>query len=326
MMEIFISIGVFVSIVLLIEGGFYAYHQYFSPKTKQVKRRLRGSSAGAPITRVQEQQVNIVRQRATGDMQWLNVLLSKITQLSSIELTLVQANSQMPMSVFVLVSVVSASFVALAVAMNNLGLLAMLGGGVVGSVLPYAYMRWKRKSRFLLFQAQLPDALDLMARALRAGHAFSVGMKMVGDEFPDPIGPEMGRAVEEISYGIEIPEALKSLSKRIECVDLKFFVTALIVQRETGGNLAEIIEAISRLIRLRFELLGRVKALSAEGKWSAIVLMAMPILLLVGLSWINPEYMDPLYSDPTGQAMLVTALVWMTIGGVVVKKMINIKI
>ena len=326
MMEIFISIGVFVSIVLLIEGGFYAYHLYLSPKTKQVKRRLRGSSAGNPIARVQEQQVNIVRQRATGDMPWLNALLSKITQLSSIELTLIQANSQMPMSVFVLVSVVSASFVALAVVMNNLGLLAMLGGAVVGSVLPYAYMRWKRKSRFLLFQQQLPDALDLMARALRAGHAFSVGMKMVGDEFPDPIGPEMGRAVEEISYGIEIPEALKSLSKRIECVDLKFFVTALIVQRETGGNLAEIIEAISRLIRLRFELLGRVKALSAEGKWSAIVLMAMPILLLVGLSWINPEYMDPLYSDPTGQAMLATALVWMTIGGVVVKKMINIKI
>ena len=276
--------------------------------------------------KVQEQQVNIVRQRATGDMQWLNVLLSKITKLSAVELTLVQANSQMPMSVFVLISVVCASFAALAAAMNNLGVLAMLGCAVPGSLLPYGYMRWKRKKRFLLFQKQLPDALDLMARALRAGHAFSVGMKMVGDEFPDPVGPEMGRAVEEISYGIEIPEALKSLSKRIECVDLKFFVTALIVQRETGGNLAEIIEAISRLIRLRFELLGRVQALSAEGKWSAIVLMAMPILLLVGLSWINPEYMDPLYTDPTGQAMLGTALVWMTIGGVVVKKMINIKI
>ena len=325
-MEILISIGVFVSIVLLIEGAFYGYHAYLSPKTKQVKRRLRGASAGAAMAKVQDQQVNIVRQRATGDMQWLNVLLSKVTQLSSIELTLVQANSQMPMSVFVLVSVVSASFAALAAAMYHLGVLAMLGCAIVGSFIPYVYMRWKRSSRFLLFQQQLPDALDLMARALRAGHAFSVGMKMVGDEFPDPIGPEMGRAVEEISYGIEIPEALKSLSKRIECVDLKFFVTALIVQRETGGNLAEIIEAISRLIRLRFELLGRVKALSAEGKWSAIVLMAMPILLLVGLSWINPEYMDPLYSDPTGQAMLATALVWMTIGGVVVKKMINIKI
>ncbi len=325
-MEILISIGVFVSIILLIEGIFYGYHTYLSPQNKQVKRRLRGQAAGALTPKAQEQQLNIVRQRATGDMEWLNVLLSKITKLSSVELTLVQANSQMPMSIFVLISVVCASFAALAAALYNLGILAMLGGAVAGSFLPYGYMRWKRKKRFLLFQKQLPDALDLMARALRAGHAFSVGMKMVGDEFPDPVGPEIGRAVEEISYGIDIPEALKSLSKRIECVDLKFFVTALIVQRETGGNLAEIIEAISRLIRLRFELLGRVQALSAEGKWSAIVLMAMPILLLVGLSWINPEYMDPLYNDPTGQLMLGTALVWMAIGGVVVKKMINIKI
>ncbi len=324
-MTIFISIGIFVSIILLIEGGFHTYHAYISPKTKAVKRRLRYSGKTNPSDNQQIQQTNIVRQRATGNLEWLNHLLSRIASLSTVEIMLVQANSHMPLSVFVLLSFVCAAFAALASVLYDLGLLGMLGGGIVGLFIPYLYMRWKRNGRFLMFQQQLPDALDLMARALRAGHAFSVGMKMVGDEFPDPIGPEMGRAVEEISYGIEIPEALKSLSKRIECVDLKFFVTALIVQRETGGNLAEIIEAISRLIRLRFELLGRVQALSAEGKWSAIVLMALPIVLLFGLSWINPEYMDPLYNDPTGQMMLGIALVWMFIGGVVIKRMINIK-
>ncbi|GJL55742.1 MAG: hypothetical protein NPIRA02_28740 [Nitrospirales bacterium] len=324
-MTIFISIGIFVSIILLIEGGFHTYHTYISPRTKKIKRRLRhsGKSQGAGHEQVQE--ANIIRQRATGNVEWLNLLLSKVTSLSSVEMILIQANSHMPLSVFVLISFVSAAFLAVAAVLYNLGFLAMLGCGVVGLSLPYGYMRWKRKNRFHVFQQQLPDALDLMARALRAGHAFSVGMKMVGDEFPDPIGPEMGRAVEEISYGIEIPEALKSLSRRIECVDLKFFVTALIVQRETGGNLAEIIEAISRLIRLRFELLGRVQALSAEGKWSAIVLMALPIVLLFGLSWINPDYMAPLYNDSAGQMMLGVALVWMTIGGIVIKRMINIK-
>ncbi|GJL66020.1 MAG: hypothetical protein NPIRA05_09910 [Nitrospirales bacterium] len=324
-MTVFISIGIFVSIILFLEGGFHIYHTYISPRTKKIKRRLRNS--GKPNTSGQEplQQTNVIRQRATGNVQWLNVLLAKVTSLSAIETLLIQANSHMPLSVFVLISFVTAAFAAMAAALYHLGILGMLGCGLVGLFLPYMYMRWKRKKRFLVFQQQLPDALDLMARALRAGHAFSVGMKMVGDEFPDPIGPEMGRAVEEISYGIEIPEALKSLSKRIECVDLKFFVTALIVQRETGGNLAEIIEAISRLIRLRFELLGRVQALSAEGKWSAIVLMALPIVLLFGLSWINPEYMDPLYSDPTGQLMLAVAIVWMSIGGMVIKRMINIK-
>ena len=324
-MTILISIGIFVSLILLIEGGFHTYHSYISPKTRKVKRRLRYSGKPNSAENEPSQQTNIIRQRATGNVEWLNVLLSKVTSLSSVELMLVQANSHMPLSVFVLISFVSAAVLALGAALYNLGLLGMLGCGGGGLFLPFGYIRWKRKSRFLLFQQQLPDALDLMARALRAGHAFSVGMKMVGDEFPDPVGPEMGRAVEEISYGIEIPEALKSLSKRIECVDLKFFVTALIVQRETGGNLAEIIEAISRLIRLRFELLGRVQALSAEGKWSAIVLMALPVVLLFGLSWINPEYMDPLYSDPTGQMMLAVAFVWMGIGGMVIKRMINIK-
>ncbi|WP_447968940.1 type II secretion system F family protein [Nitrospira sp. M1] len=324
-MTILISIGIFVSIILLLEGGFHFYHAYISPRNKKIKRRLRSSGKSETSSPEHLQQANVIRQRATGDMQWLNVLLSKVASLSAVEMTLVQANSHMPLSVFVLVSFVSAAFVAVATVIYDLGVLGMLGGGVVGLFLPYLYMRRKRKNRFLVFQQQLPDALDLMARALRAGHAFSVGMKMVGDEFPDPIGPEMGRAVEEISYGIEIPEALKSLSKRIECVDLKFFVTALIVQRETGGNLAEIIEAISRLIRLRFELLGRVQALSAEGKWSAIVLMALPIVLLFGLKWINPEYMAPLFEDPTGQLMLGVAIVWMMIGGVVIKRMINIK-
>ena len=324
-MTIFISIGIFVSIILLIEGGFHGYYTYLSPKNRKIKRRLRSSGNTQPSANQQTQQANVIRQRATGNVEWLNLLLSKIASLSAVEIILIQANSHMPLSVFVLVSLVSAAVAAMAAALYDLGMLGMLGCGAVGLFLPYLYMRWRRNSRFLLFQQQLPDALDLMARALRAGHAFSVGMKMVGDEFPDPIGPEMGRAVEEISYGIEIPEALKSLSKRIECVDLKFFVTALIVQRETGGNLAEIIEAISRLIRLRFELLGRVQALSAEGKWSAIVLMALPIVLLFGLSMINPDYMDPLYSDPTGQTMLTVALVWMVIGGIVIKRMINIK-
>ena len=260
-MTILISIGIFVSIILLIEGGFHTYHTYLSPKNKKIKRRLRASGKPQAGDADPSQHTNIVRQRATGSFEWLNDLLSKVASLSAIELLLIQANSHMPLSVFVLASLVSAAFAGLAAIIYDLGILGMAGCGAVGVFVPYGYMRWKRSSRFLLFQQQLPDALDLMARALRAGHAFSVGMKMVGDEFPDPIGPEMGRAVEEISYGIEIPEALKSLSKRIECVDLKFFVTALIVQRETGGNLAEIIEAISRLIRLRFELLGRVQAL-----------------------------------------------------------------
>lgn len=324
-MTILISVGIFVSLVLLIEGMFYAFHAYFNPRMKRVKRRLRDT--GKPSTsKAQQESLNIIRHRSKSDLPWFDDLLSRITRLAPLEHLLVQANSHMPLGVFILISGLCACGGGLAAAMFKFRLLGMLGLFLVGGLLPFMGMQWKRRRRFTEFQRQLPDALDLMARALRAGHAFSVGMKMVGDELPDPIGPEMSRAVEEISYGIDIPEALKNLSNRIECVDLKFFITALIVQRETGGNLAELIESISRLIRLRFELFGRIKALAAEGKLSALVLIALPFLLLFGLTWINPEYMEPLYSDPTGQAMLAGALIWMAIGAFIMKQMIDIKV
>ncbi len=151
-------------------------------------------------------------------------------------------------------------------------------------------------------------------------------MKMVGDEFPDPIGPEFNRAVEEISFGIEVAEALKNLSTRIECVDLRFFVTTLIVQRETGGNLAEILESISRLIRQRFELLGKVSALSAEGRLSGIVLFLLPFGIGTLLWFLNPTYMGLLITDELGKMMLMISGVLMVVGAIVMKKMIAFRV
>lgn len=205
-------------------------------------------------------------------------------------------------------------------------LLVAAGVGFVCLLLPYVKIRMQRASRFKEFERQLPEALDLMARALRAGHAFSVGMKMVGDEFADPIGPEFGRTVEEISFGIDVPEAMDNLNNRVISTDLKFFITALIVQRETGGNLAEIIEAISRLIRQRFELLGRVKALSAEGRLSGIVLFAMPFVMAGVLWWMNESYMRLLIEDDLGIMMAAGAGVLMFLGAIVMKNMCDIKV
>ena len=324
-MTIFISIGIFLSIVLLVEGAFYTYHTHFSKKNNQVKRRLRGASVAA-AAKAKAQEVEILRKRNVSGLPWLNQLVNGITSLSAIEKLLTQANSQMPLGVFVLLSAVSGCLGVVVVALQDGPALAMLGLAVVGGLIPYGVICWKRRKRFQDFQSQLPDALDLMARALRAGHAFTVGMKMVGDEFSDPIGPEINRAVEEISFGIEIPEALKNLSTRIECVDLKFFITALIVQRETGGNLSEIIEAISRLIRLRFELLGRVKALSAEGRLSAWILGALPFIIGGVLYMLNEEYMGILFTDPTGKLMLMSSFAIMGVGAYVMKGMINFKV
>ncbi|MGV7228007.1 MAG: type II secretion system F family protein [Nitrospirales bacterium] len=322
-MTIAISIGIFLSIILLVEGAYFCYHQYISPQSRTLKRRLRGGAA-----RPQEglESLEILRQRKLSDLPWLNDILSTMSNLGGLEKILQQANSQMPLGVFLMLSGVLGVVGMVVAAFMDYPLLVAGGVGLVCLMLPLMKIKMQRTARFKNFECQLPEALDLMARALRAGHAFSVGMKMVGDEFPDPIGPEFSRTVEEISFGIDTPEAMNNLNERVVSTDLKFFITALVVQRETGGNLAEIIEAISRLIRQRFELLGRVKALSAEGRLSGIVLFVMPFVMGGVLWWMNEDYMRLLIEDDLGLMMLGAAGLLMLFGAVIMKKMCDIKV
>ncbi len=325
-MSIAIGIGIFLSIILFVEGGYYCYHQYISPQNKTVKRRLRGGAARPQDGGKGNETLQLLRQKKFSDLAWLNTILNSLPSVGTVETLLQQANSKIPLGRFFLISGVLGGAALLGCALMNYGLPLAIGAGVVCTFLPLLWMKRKRKKRFAFFEAQLPEALDLMARALRAGHAFSIGMKMVGDEFPDPIGPEFSRTVEEISFGIDTPEAMENLNNRVESTDLKFFITALIVQRETGGNLAEIIEAISLLIRQRFELLGRIKALSAEGRMSGYILFAMPIVVAGILFWLNEPYMRILIDDQTGQMITAVAGVLMCIGAYVMKNMCDIKI
>lgn len=322
-MTIAISIGIFLSIILLVEGAYFCYHQYISPQSRTLKRRLRGGAA-----RPQEglESLEILRQRKLSDLPWLNNILSAMSNLGGLEKILQQANSQMPLGVFLMLSGVLGVVGMVVAAFMDYPLLVAGGVGLVCLMLPLMKIKMQRTARFKNFESQLPEALDLMARALRAGHAFSVGMKMVGDEFPDPIGPEFSRTVEEISFGIDTPDAMNNLNERVISTDLKFFITALVVQRETGGNLAEIIEAISRLIRQRFELLGRVKALSAEGRLSGIVLFVMPFVMGGVLWWMNEDYMRLLIEDDLGLMMLGAAGLLMLFGAAIMKKMCDIKV
>ncbi|MCA9498586.1 MAG: type II secretion system F family protein [Nitrospirales bacterium] len=325
-MTVAISIGIFLSIILFVEGAYYCYHQYLNPQNKNLKRRLRGGSGRPGDFQKTQEAPGILRNRKMSDIPWIQKLLGSMTTLSGLERLLQQANSQMPVGVFFLLSGVLGGAGLLIATFQDYGMFAAMGLSLLGMSLPLLQMKRKRKRRFKEFERQLPEALDLMARALRAGHAFSVGMKMIGDEFPDPIGPEFSRTVEEISFGIDVPQAMNNLNGRVISTDLKFFVTALVVQRETGGNLAEIIEAISRLIRQRFELLGRVKALSAEGRLSGIVLFCMPIVMSGVLYWLNESYMRVLFEDELGQMMAAGSALLMIIGAYVMKNMCDIKV
>ena len=176
------------------------------------------------------------------------------------------------------------------------------------------------------FQAQLPEALDLMARSLRAGHAFSTGMKLAAEEFEDPLGSEFSATLDEINFGLGVPDALTNFVNRVECQDLNFFVVAVILQRETGGNLAEIMENIAHLIRERFKLYGKIRTLAAEGNLSMYVLLALPFFILGALMVVNSNYIMTLFTEPAGRVMCGVALFMMLIGSLVMRRMVKIDV
>jgi tight adherence protein B len=237
-----------------------------------------------------------------------------------------QSGTESTLGVFILLSIVLASggFV-IGLWVTSHALLSLFIGFFLG-VFPFLYVYLKKKRRMEKFQRQLPDALDLIARALKAGHAFTGGLKMVGDELGEPVGTEFEKTLHEINFGSGVPDALKGLSKRVDCPDLRFFIISVIIQRETGGNLAEILGKISYLIRERFKLQSRVQVLASEGKLSAIILIAIPFVIALALSVLNPVYMKTLFVDPVGKALVAFALVMMVIGIVVMKRMIEIRV
>jgi len=192
--------------------------------------------------------------------------------------------------------------------------------------LPFGWAWWKRRKRLRKFAGQLPDALELIARALRAGHSLAAGFHLVGDEMATPAGDEFTRVYEEQNLGIPLEEALEDFADRIPNLDLRFFATAVIIQRQSGGDLAEILDKIGHLIRERFKIWGQVQALTGEGRLSGIVLLALPPVLFITMYRLNPGYVTMLFEDPLGKQMLAAALVLQAIGALVIRKIVNIRV
>lgn len=198
--------------------------------------------------------------------------------------------------------------------------------GLFMGVLPFIWLLWRRKRRLKAFASQLPDALEMISRTLRAGQGLAFGFNMVSTEMPSPINKEFGRVFEEQNLGIQIDDSLRDMTERIPNLDLKFFVTALILQRQTGGDLAEILDKIGELIRDRFRIWGQVQALTGEGRLSGIVLLALPFALFLAVYQLNPGYVMVLFEDPMGTKMLVIAAIMQIVGALVIRKIVNIKV
>jgi len=203
---------------------------------------------------------------------------------------------------------------------------AMIPGFGLGAAIPFIVLMRKRTVRIRRFEEQFPEALDTLSRAIKAGHAFTTAMGMVADEGQDPIGPEFRKTFDEQNFGLPLKDALNNLAIRVGLLDVRFFVTAVLIQRETGGNLSEILENLAYVVRERFKILRQVRVYTAHGRMTGYVLLALPAALAVALKFINPEHMDLLFTERMGRLMLCGVVVMQTIGYLWIRKIVSIEV
>jgi len=319
-MEVAVGVTVFLGVLLLIETVYLLTRRRWSPEVKKVRQRLKVLAR----TEYADGDVNLVRQKLLSDIPWFNRILLGFRWIHRVNRIIEQAGVRRPIGFFLVLSFLLACGGAFL--MMALKPVLILPAAAVLGALPFIYILVKKRTRMRKFERQLPDTLDLISRALKAGHAFTGGLKLAAEELDDPIGTEFEKTLNEINFGVSATDALKSLADRVDCLDLRFFVISVIIQRETGGNLAEILENIARLIRERFKLQGRIRVLAAEGKLSAVILVGIPFVVAFLLSILNPDYIRTLVDDPIGNILIVAALTMMGIGILVMRRMIQIKV
>jgi tight adherence protein B len=203
---------------------------------------------------------------------------------------------------------------------------APLAAAAIGGFLPFAWLMHKRSSRLKKFEEQFPEALDLLARAIRAGHALQTALGMAAEEMADPVGPEFKKTFDQQNFGLPLRDALNEMAARIGILDVRFFVTAVLIQRDTGGNLSEILENLAHVVRERFKIRRQVRVHTAHGRFTGYVLLAMPAALAIALSFLNPDHMQALFRERIGQMMLMGAIVMQTIGFFWIRQVIKIEV
>jgi tight adherence protein B len=314
---------IFIAVVLFIEGVYLTWNSSKGPEANRIARRLRIMSAGAHTGGAD---VSIVKERLLSQSPTMQRLLMRVPRVRAVDRFLQQ--SGLSWNVSRLFTVTAAVFFAIffAAAYVAIPVLIRLAGASAIAAIPYLYVTRARNKRLARFDEQLPDALDLMGRALRAGHAFPTALKMVGDEASDPLASEFAIAFDEVNFGIAMQDALMNLATRVPSTDLRYFVIAVLIQRETGGNLSELLSNISKIIRDRIKLKGQVRVLSAEGKMSAWVLGLLPFGAALMMQLINPKFLAVLYTDPGGRKMVAVACVMMVLGVLVMRKIIRIRV
>ena len=269
---------------------------------------------------------DILRNRRLSNIGFLNNILVNIPFLVRLDRLLQQANLNYSLGFFLLLSLFLMALGFYFTTLLTHNYLMVLGVALAVGSLPLLYVRMKKRERMQKFEQQLPEGLDFLARALKAGHAFTGSMKLATENFEEPLGTEFARTLEEVNFGVSTNDALKNLLDRVDSQDLRYFVVSVILQRETGGNLAEIMESISRIIRERFKFRDKLRVLSAEGKFSGVLLCALPFLIMAYLQVVNPTYLEILLTDSLGQIIAGVSASMMCLGIFMMRKTTKIEI
>jgi tight adherence protein B len=320
--SLFVVFG-FIAVVLLMEGVYVWWSDTRSPEVQRIQKRLRVLNVGE--SRVAGD-MTLLKQRLLSTKPELQRLLMQVPKIYQLDRLLLQAGSTLSVMHFCSICVIAACggflFATLLVLPWQGSLLMM----AVFIFIPVLWLIRQRSKRIEKFNAQLPDAMDLISRSLRAGHSFSSALAMVGNESQEPISGEFKIVFDEISFGISTQNALLNLTARVPLPDVRYFVMAVIIQLETGGNLAELLNMLGQLIRQRYKLFGKIRVLAAEGKLSAMILVALPFVVAGALQALNPGYMNGLLLDPMGMKLIVGALALMVVGVLVMWRIVKIHI
>jgi len=311
----------FLFFLCLVEGIFL----FVSDSDRQHKKKLQKRLKYLDRLEKRFTQESLLKADGLGAQSWLRQALKKTRRLEQIQTLLLQADVPWPLGLVLLIWLMCGAL-GLSLAFFHRGPVGGLAGLGLGLFLPYKVLQLKKKHRLKKFEKQLPEALDLLARGLKAGHAFASGLQMVGEEMPNPIGLEFFKTFKEYNHGMDMNTALLNLCQRMDLKELRFFTTAIMIQRETGGNLTEILEKIAGLIRERFKLRNQIKALTAEGRLSGWILILMPPVLFVVMLRLNPDYTLMLVNHKTGRMMAMTAMFFQMLGVLAIRKIVNIKI
>ena len=292
---------------------------------RKLERRLHDVSLGAADPEVKDDS-SIVKQAIESPIPGIDKVLAKSNAGSRLARLIELSGVKTTPGGVVMMSLMAALIVGFTARIFVANPLVAPLAGLAASTTPFLWLKYRKSKRLKRFEEQFPEALDLLSRAIRAGHAFQTAMGMVADEMPDPVGPEFKKTFDQQNFGLPLRDALNELSQRLGLLDVRFFVTAVLIQRDTGGNLSEILDNLAHVVRERFKIQRQVRVHTAHGRFTGYVLLALPAALAVALSVINPDHMQLLFHERMGQVMLMGAIVMQSIGFVWIRKVIKIEV